>query len=747
MTLYKVTFLLIAFFLLNETFAQPAQTNCQRMNGNQFLQLRNTTQLNLGNAFTLEVWVYLEAASSYGIVLGKTYNPRSNDPYQNYVIAFDGSGLKPEFVQTTGVAGSYRTATSPNNLPFNTWSHLAATLENGIMKLYVNGQLVASNSSPGSPLSNTSVPFSVGSGATPTNQNACCGMKGAIMQARVWNIARTQSEIQGNRNSQLTGTENGLLACWPMNDNTGQSILDITSNNYHLTRGSSLSEDAEDPMSTKISDLEPYFSYSTVLLPTETSSAEDFCLIDYNSDGREDIFATRLKWPATNPATFVKFALMKNNGNMSFVNENAITGYDALVHPRDFTVADFNNDGKEDLFVGDHGTDVSPFPGGQNRLYIQNNGQLVESSSGRIPAQLDFTHNSAAADIDNDNDVDIYVCNIYNSTQTGPYILTNNGTASFTVKSGALPSTIANLSSVYMSSRFTDVDNDGDKDLILGALDNSGIPRDALLLNNGTGNFTISANALPVRYGNSQWGTVGIAVADVNNDGFQDLLMSTLYQYQTCGIQLLINNKNGTFSDSTQNIPQSWPSSNTWIKWIETADFNNDGWIDFIVSTHYGTPKIYFNTGATKFIDATNILGMPYNNIVSFRPADLDQDGLTDIAFLDYTGRIILAKNLRPYQVQINNGPATSIREGINIKQIAFEIYPNPVTNQFSLKFEQLEGVYQLRLVNLNGQIIWEKNYLARTQQLISTQNLLPGIYMLQVIQNNKIVGAKKIIK
>jgi hypothetical protein len=69
------------------------------------------------------------------------------------------------------------------------------------------------------------------------------------------------------------------------------------------------------------------------------------------------------------------------------------------------------------------------------------------------------------------------------------------------------------------------------------------------------------------------------------------------------------------------------------------------------------------------------------------------------------------------------------------------------VTNQFSLKFEQLEGVYQLRLVNLNGQIIWEKNYLARTQQLISTQNLLPGIYMLQVIQNNKIVGAKKIIK
>lgn len=749
MRLINFYFLILTGFFGVYSYAQPTQQYCQKMNGNQFLQLRNATQLNLGNSFTLEAWVYLEASSTYGVVLGKTLNPRSDDPYQNYIIGIDGSGFKPEFVQTTGLSGSYRTATSSSALPLNSWTHLAATLESGVMKLYVNGQLAASNSSPGAPNTITGVPFSIGSGATPTNQSACCGFKGAIMQARVWNFARSQTDILNNRNIQLSGTESGLIACWPMNDNSGQSVLDITPNNYHLTRGNNLNTDSEDPTSVILADLGPYFSYSTVNLPAESSNAEDFCLIDYNSDGKKDIFATRLKSPPTNPATFVKIALMKNNGNMNFMSENAITGNDALVHPRDFTVADFNNDGKEDLFVGDHGTDVNPFPGGQNRLYLQNvNGQLVETSSGRIPELLDFTHNSAAADIDNDNDKDLYVCNIYNNTQAGPYILVNNGNASFSVKAGAIPTAIANLTDKYMSSRFADMDNDGDQDLVLGAADNTGIAKDALLLNNGAGTFTFSPNALPNRYGNNQWGTVGIAVADVNKDGYQDLLMSTLYQYQTCSIQLLVNNKNGTFSDSTKNIPQNWPTFNTWIKWIETADFNNDGWVDFLISTHVGTPKLYLNTGATKFMDATSALSMPYNGIVSFRAADLDQDGLTDIAFLDYTGKVILAKNLRAYQVQINNGTTTSVQEEMITKQIPFDVFPNPVADKLMIKFKQpASGIYQLRLVNINGQIVWQKNTVGGAEQTISTEDLYPGVYMLHIFQDNKMIGVKKIIK
>jgi len=146
--------------------------------------------LNLGNSFTIESWVYLTEASSYAVIAGKVNSTRGNDPFQNYVLSLDSSGLKPEFVQTTGVAGSYTTATAPNQLNLNTWTHLAATLGNGVIKLYVNGVLVATQTSPGIPNSAPGVPFSIGSGSTASFQTTCCGFKGNIKQVRVWNIEK-----------------------------------------------------------------------------------------------------------------------------------------------------------------------------------------------------------------------------------------------------------------------------------------------------------------------------------------------------------------------------------------------------------------------------------------------------------------------------------------------------------------------------------------------------------------------------
>jgi len=213
-----------------------------------------------------------------------------------------------------------------------------------------------------------------------------------------------------------------------------------------------------------------------------------------------------------------------------------------------------------------------------------------------------------------------------------------------------LPSNIANLSNTYMSSRFADIDNDNDKDLILGAIDGSGIAKDMILLNNGQGQFS-AGQPLPDRYGSSNWGTVSIVAQDFNNDGWVDLLMSTLYNYQTCQLQLLLNNKNGTFTDATANIPQSWGTSNTWIKWVETGDFNNDGKIDLVCSTHYGTsPKLYYNDGNALFKDASNTLNLPnITNILSTRVRDYDNDGKAEIAFLTANNKIVIAKSIQNY--------------------------------------------------------------------------------------------------
>jgi hypothetical protein len=644
----NLSLLLILF--VAKLHAQPSQTYCQNFNGSQLFLSANTSTLNLDHSFTIEAWVYVNESSPYAVIAGKVNNQRGNDPFQNYVLAFDQTGLKPEFVQTTGVSGSYTTATSPTNITLNTWTHVTATLDGNTMKLFIDGALVATQTSPGTPNLNTGVPFSIGSGATPTFQTTCCGLKGNLKQVRIWDVARTITEINATKNINLIGNEANLLACYPMNESSGQTLTDISSNNFNLVRGITSGLESQDPTPILEANLIPLFSYSTIPLPTLTTGYEDLYVVDFNNDTRLDFLVSSLLWPPTLPGTEAPIQAFQNNAALNFTAASPFVGLNSTIHPRDYAVGDFNNDGKSDIFIADHGTDVSPFPGQVNKLFLQNSsGQLVNSPS-NIPTLPDFSHNTASADIDNDGDMDIYVCNIYNQTSVGPYFLINNGSGNFTKVNNNFPAAIANLSSVYMASRFADIDNDNDKDLILGALDGSGIAKDLILLNNGSGVFT-TGSPLPDRYGSAIWGTVGIVAKDLNNDGWVDLLMSTLVGYQTCQLQLLINNQNGTFTDATANIPQNWPTTNTWVKWIEVGDFNSDGFIDIVCASHYSpNPKLYFNRGNAIFEDASNRMILPsVTGIVSTRVADYDNDGNAEIAFLCANNKIIIAKKIQNY--------------------------------------------------------------------------------------------------
>ncbi len=731
------------YLLVFNVFSQPLHRYCQRLNGGQFLQLRNSSSLDLGTTFTMEAWIYLESASPYSIIMGKTFNPRSDNPFQNYVLAMDPSGLKVEFIQTTGSSGSYVTVTATNNLPLQQWTHVAAVLNSGKMKLYINGNLIGESTSPGPPLNPTKIPFSIGSGSTPTNGSTCCGFKGCVGEVRLWDTEQTQSQLKANNQKILLGNEAGLIAYWPLNDSVGQVCKDLTVKKFDLYRGNSVGTDGEDPIPQKMSEIGPFFSYVTIDLPSSTLGAEDLILIDWNSDGKKDLIGTQLKWPATNPPTYSKMLSIKNNGNHQYqLDLNGISGFDSLVHPRDFITADFNKDGKEDLFIADHGTDISPFPGGQNSLFLGSfTGKLIENNK-NLPSVLDFSHNSAHGDFDGDGDLDIYVCNIWNNKSVGPRFLMNNGDGVFTVKTSNFPSNIANLNKVYMSSRAIDFDNDNDLDLVLGAVDNSGINTDLLLENNGSGSFTEVLGGLPNRYGNNQWGTVAIAVADLNNDGYQDLLMSTLYKYQTCQLQLLINNKNGTFSDSSKNIIQSYSSSENWIKWIEVADLNNDGWLDFVVAPLGGKPRLYFNKGRTKFEDMTSILN-PGTGISSYRIYDLNGDGNKDIAFITFGRQVIIANNLKPYYVKVTPNPTVNTK---NHGNEVFTVFPNPTKSTITIEAKNIIRDVAIKLYSLNGSLLKQWAIDQLSNEIIELKNYQTGTYILELASPNLNVTSRQIL-
>ncbi|RXL88869.1 hypothetical protein EO238_31075, partial [Citrobacter sp. AAK_AS5] len=79
--------------------------------------------------------------------------------------------------------------------------------------------------------------------------------------------------------------------------------------------------------------------------------------------------------------------------------------------------------------------------------------------------------------------------------------------------------------------------------------------------------------------------------------------------------QLLLNNRNGTFRNATDRIPQNWPTSSTFggagMRVVLPGDFNNDCRLDFLVVGQGLAPtRLYLNAGDARFIDATDYIDL-----------------------------------------------------------------------------------------------------------------------------------------
>jgi hypothetical protein len=395
-------------------------------------------------------------------------------------------------------------------------------------------------------------------------------------------------------------------------------------------------------------------------------------LFDYDNDGRLDIYLVNsLTVDLVRSKGKTRSLLYRNRGDGRFEDVTDRAGVGDVGWGMGVAVADYDNDGFEDLYV----TCVGP-----NRLF-RNNGDGAFTDVTKKAGVSDPRWSAGAAffDYDADGHLDLYVANYvafdfdnlpefgkgklcqYKGipVQCGPRGLAgegdslyrNNGDGTFTdvtKKAG-----VSDPNGYYgMQPIASDFDDDGLVDLFVA---NDSTPN-FHYKNQGDGTFKEVGFMVgtAVNENGSEQGSMGVTVADYNHDGRLDLFVTNFDDdYNT----LYRNDGRGNFTDAA-HAARVAAVSLPYVGWgTKFFDYDNDGWADLFVANGHVYPQIpsyrqrnflHRNQRDGTFLDVTEPLGpLAAEKRVGRGAAfgDIDGDGDVDIVINNLDGAAQVLRN------------------------------------------------------------------------------------------------------
>ncbi|GAB4532484.1 MAG: hypothetical protein Tsb0014_16970 [Pleurocapsa sp.] len=183
------------------------------------------------NSFTVEAYVYKEPTTINdwrNIVAKKS----TGGVAEGWVLRFNNDRKAAWFLADGTNRVDLASTTSLND---GQWYHLAGVVDrvHNEARLYVNGVLhdTQSLANLGSLSSGANANLILGSWMNEINPDL---WEGKIDEVRIWNTARSQTQIQNNASQELTGNETGLTAYYNFNDGTA---TDLAGNHHGTARG------------------------------------------------------------------------------------------------------------------------------------------------------------------------------------------------------------------------------------------------------------------------------------------------------------------------------------------------------------------------------------------------------------------------------------------------------------------------------------------------------------------------------
>ncbi len=508
------------------------------------------------------------------------------------------------------------------------------------------------------------------------------------------------------------------------------------------------SSDVNDPLFRLLDAKETGINFTNQLEEDPTYNIFDFAYIyngsgagigDFNRDGLPDLYLVSIRGANQ---------LYINKGDFEFEDITLSAGVAAEEGVKSgVSIVDVNGDGWLDIYQCRTG--VSPADC-RNALFI-NNGDLTfteQAEAYGLTVQAPTT-NANFFDYDLDGDLDVYVVNhllefdqsndIRAKLEDGQVVknnfpehaietdrlLRNNGDGTFTDATGQ-----AGLfnRAFGLSATVSDFNEDGFPDIYLA---NDFIEADAMYINNGDGTFTDEINRYLKHTSNS---SMGSDIADVNNDGLQDIMVldmmpphnarqkqlkvmmeNSLWQLlekYDYGLQLMrntlqLNNGNETFSDIAC-LAGVHATDWSWAPLM--MDYDNDGLRDIFITNGYRRdftdmdfasyvfPEIagqtlsfeeaiskipsnqlrnflFRNTGDLRFTDMAADWGLDqetFSNGAAF--ADFDRDGDLDLVVVNLDDPVYIYQNqadqLANHYLQVELEGTTQNTQGVGAKVV-----------------------------------------------------------------------------
>ncbi len=358
---------------------------------------------------------------------------------------------------------------------------------------------------------------------------------------------------------------------------------------------------------------QPMFTNRADLLPDASlASGVAMAIVDMNLDGREDI--VRLE-----NGIYPRIEFQQPDGSFAtyFFPSPLTNRAWAMV------IADVDQNGARDIVMG--GTSNS------TRIFFAAAPFMPTGFTEAPLPEIIFLQGANFADINNDGLLDFFGCDDVDISK--PYRFSPPLAMQFDGNLIAAVSSVPSDNSGNYASLWTDYDDDGDLDMYLSKCrqgvsnPNDGRRINQLFQNNGDGTFTdVAATAGLIPFAQS-WSA---DFADIDNDGDLDCFIVN----HDLTNRLYRNEGDNTYTDITETFLVSGPGPPSGIQ-CNFDDFNNDGWVDLLLTNYLGAPlTIFQNNGGL------SMTYLPHQSVISNQAdqplqsavtGDLNNDGYLDL--------------------------------------------------------------------------------------------------------------------